>query len=213
MRDWKDALSLFVLVVGAALVLMAYPTLPAQVPVHFGLRGTANGWMPREMFVWLMPSFAALISLVVRFAWIFVPKGPKRDAARRTPGSTMGLILAAFITGVNMCILHVAREPNANVLGMLLVLLGLLWLALGGVMTKLSPNPINGIRTKWTLASEENWNRTHKIASVTFAVAGFGVLLCALLPSPVSFALALAAMLGSTLGPVVYSYALSRRGV
>jgi uncharacterized membrane protein len=80
-------------------------------------------------------------------------------------------------------------------------------------MTKLAPNPISGIRTKWALSSPENWRRTHRIAAVTLAVAGVVVLLAVTLPSPVAFAVALAAMLGSAFGPAVYSYMLAKRGV
>jgi len=69
--------------------------------------------------------------------------------------------------------------------------------------------PGAGVRTPWTLASEEVWLRTHRLAGRTFVLAGIAVVATAVfnVAAFVEFGmLALAAAI-----PVVYSYVLYRR--
>ena len=42
--------------------------------------------------------------------------------------------------------------------------LGALFVMLGLVMPRVRRNPWVGVRTPWTLASDENWARTHRFA-------------------------------------------------
>ena len=50
--------------------------------------------------------------------------------------------------------------------------MGAFLFALSFVMPRIRRNPVIGIRVAWTLASDENWARTHRFASYTFAAAG-----------------------------------------
>ena len=86
--------------------------------------------------------------------------------------------------------------------------MGTFWLALSLVVPRLRRNPFVGIRTPWTLASDENWARTHHFAGYTFAAGGVlatGAALGGVLP------LAIGAILASALVPAVYSFLLDRR--
>ena len=40
--------------------VMAYPTLPERVPVHFGITGKPNAWGPRG-FVFFLPAIAVAL--------------------------------------------------------------------------------------------------------------------------------------------------------
>jgi uncharacterized membrane protein len=76
-------------------------------------------------------------------------------------------------------------------------------------MGKITKNFFVGIRTPWTLASDEVWLRTHRLGGKLFVVAGGVVLVSALLgggPVPLLVAVAVAAGI-----PVVYSFVLYRR--
>ena len=50
--------------------------------------------------------------------------------------------------------------------------LGLLFLIMGNYMHKIKQNYSVGIKLPWTLNSEENWNRTHRVASWLFIMGG-----------------------------------------
>src|SRR5688500_13298164 len=70
-----------------------------------------------------------------------------------------------------------------------------------------------GIRTPWTLASEEVWIRTHRLGGKLMVAGGLFMVVAALLPIPTE-ALAgtiLAVILVAALVPILYSWLLWRR--
>jgi uncharacterized membrane protein len=86
---------------------------------------------------------------------------------------------------------------------------GLLLIVLGNFMSKFTRNFFIGIRTPWTLASEEVWFRTHRLGGRLFVVAGLILVLTGLLGGggvPVFVAAGIAAGI-----PWVYSYIVYRR--
>jgi uncharacterized membrane protein len=65
-----------------------------------------------------------------------------------------------------------------------------------------------GVRTPWTLSSDENWARTHRVAGYAFVPAGllavFGVLAGAAAAAPIL-------VIASAMIPAVYSFVLARQ--
>lgn len=55
-----DSLAIVVLIVGWWVAFGSYPRLPETIPVHFGLRGEADGWGRRWM-IFLMPIIGTVI--------------------------------------------------------------------------------------------------------------------------------------------------------
>ena len=91
--------------------------------------------------------------------------------------------------------------------------LGLMFLVIGNYMPKMKQNPTLGIRLPWTLANEENWNRTHRIGGKVWVAGGLVLLLVCLLPGAAMAAGMLAAILVLAVVPCVYSYWLYRKQV
>ena len=90
------------------------------------------------------------------------------------------------------------------------VLMGLLFVVIGNYLPKCKQNYTVGIKLPWTLASEENWNRTHRLAGriwvgggILMMLLGFVSFLWVMLSVPVMMALV----------PILYSYLLYRKGV
>ena len=51
-------------------------------------------------------------------------------------------------------------------------MLGLLFLIIGNYLPKARQNYTIGIKIPWTLANEENWNRTHRLAGYLWMICG-----------------------------------------
>jgi uncharacterized membrane protein len=70
-----------------------------------------------------------------------------------------------------------------------------------------------GLRTPWTLASEDVWIRTHRLAGKLMVLAGLAIIAGALLPLPpaVLVQAMLALVVVTAAVPIVYSYLLWRR--
>jgi uncharacterized membrane protein len=90
------------------------------------------------------------------------------------------------------------------------LLIGLLFIIIGNYLPKARQNYTIGIRIPWTLANEENWNRTHRLAGYLWMICGvLMILLCLtrLLPAPWTVGL----LLIMVLVPCGYSYWLHAR--
>ena len=74
---------------------------------------------------------------------------------------------------------------------------------LGNVLGKVRRNFFVGIRTPWTIASEQVWNATHRFAAKTFFAGGLLGLLAVILRAP--FWLPVTAILVAALIPAIYS--------
>lgn len=92
-------------------------------------------------------------------------------------------------------------------------LLGLMFIVLGNYMPKARQNNTFGIRIKWTLTNEENWNATHRFAGKLWVALGVVMLLSAFLPEMAFIILFVVATSVAVIASIVYSYAYSRRQI
>ncbi|HEY2509262.1 MAG TPA: SdpI family protein [Polyangiaceae bacterium] len=76
------------------------------------------------------------------------------------------------------------------------------------VLPRLRRNPLVGIRTAWTLTSDENWSRVHRLGSYVYAATGLACLACGLVGAT---AVGLVVLTTGALAPGVYSYVLASR--
>jgi uncharacterized membrane protein len=87
--------------------------------------------------------------------------------------------------------------------------IGVMVALLGNLFGKTTKNFFVGIRTPWTLASDEVWLRTHRLGGKLFVIAGSVVVAAALAGYGI---VALPIALGiAALVPTLYSYWLYRR--
>jgi uncharacterized membrane protein len=80
---------------------------------------------------------------------------------------------------------------------------------IGNYLGRVRKNFFIGIRTPWTLASDEVWNRTHRIGGRLFILSGVIIWIGAILRLPLTWTVGVA--VGLVLIPVVYSYFLYRK--
>jgi len=88
--------------------------------------------------------------------------------------------------------------------------LGIIFIFAGMMMRKAKRNFFIGIRTPWTLSSDQVWDETHRIGSVLFILSGILALAGALLVD-LAIWLVLTPVLGSTIFLLIYSYILYQR--
>lgn len=83
---------------------------------------------------------------------------------------------------------------------------GLLFLVVGNYMPKIRQNRTMGVRVKWALASEANWNATHRFAGKVWVAAGLLCMISALLPGKTMMVVFIASIVLASVAPCVYSY-------
>ena len=86
-----------------------------------------------------------------------------------------------------------------------------MFVVMGNYMPKVTRNRTMGIKIKWTLASDENWAATHRVAGRVWFFGGFVVMLGAFLPTNAMMIASLPAILLLVLIPRVYSYVFYKK--
>ena len=89
----------------------------------------------------------------------------------------------------------------------LFVLMGLFFAAMGNLMHSVKPNYFVGIRLPWTLSNDENWRKTHQLASKVWFVGGLVVAALGLiLPEKIAIFALFGIIIVICLIPIIYSY-------
>jgi uncharacterized membrane protein len=204
--DRLDLLALGLVAASAVATAAVYDRLPDPMPTHFDVHGVPNGWMPRADGAFLLPAAGLLVWGLVRFGGRLLP-GDWRERFEASPISAAGLLVGALLTAMQGLLIHAALQPVPRLSANLWWALGAFFMLLGLLIPRMRRNPWIGVRTPWTLASDENWARTHRFAGYTMTFGGAAAILAAMAGKPV---LGLASILAGALAPAVYSWRIAR---
>jgi uncharacterized membrane protein len=205
-----DMVSIGVIGLTSALTAAVYERLPERMATHFDLEGNANGWMPRAMGAWFAPVFALGLWAFVRFVPSILPKSDRKRLGE-TSAPLVAALTVFFMAAIHVLILYVAIVPGASLARAIWVVIGAFYVALGLVIPRIKRNPVMGVRTPWTLTSDENWARTQRVGGYSMVLGGLAAVVFGALGGTVGGAVALAAIFVSALVPVGYSLLLARR--
>ncbi|HVH46329.1 MAG TPA: SdpI family protein [Labilithrix sp.] len=206
--EQSDLVALSVIAGTAALTGALYARLPERIPRHFDIHGVADGWTSRSLGAWLLPLTAVGLWILLRPGALLLPSA-WRARMDQSPTAQVTALVAILMSSLQCVMLYSALQQPESVGTLHGLLLGAFWLGLGLILPRVRRNPWMGVRTPWTLSSDENWARTHRIAGYTFVIAGALAVLGTLITQ--SAALGIALILASGLIPVVYSFLLARR--
>lgn len=154
-----------------ALSMYFYPQMPEKVASHWNAQGQVDGYLSKFWGLFLLPFI--LTGLAVLF--VAVPKiDPLRANIEKFRGHYDGfvILLLIFMILVHLQVIlwNVGIKISPNVT--LPAGLGILFFYLGILCENTKRNWFIGIRTPWTLSSEEVWEKTHRIGSRLFKIAG-----------------------------------------
>lgn len=216
----KGELAFWIVLALAALVNFAtyialLPAMPDQLPSHWGVDGV-DDWNSKEASL----AMAALPAIILAVLFIVPRIDPKGRNFERFSG-----IYRTFVTVLTLFMMAISwagpltvwgyLSPDGAVLNTLLFgFFGLLFIGLGNYLPRIKPNYTFGIRTPWTLASEEVWRRTHRASGPMFVVAGIATFIAAFFASTapvVAIVVMLVTVLGATAFAGVYSYLAWRK--
>lgn len=200
---------------GIILIPMAYLAfvwgeLPERVPVHFDLKGEANGWAGKTALIGIVFFTTFALNLLL----LIIPHiDPKRKLEYMgSKYHQLRFILVTFMAAISIFIIYNALHPDTFQLNILFLLLGGLFAALGNYFQAVKPNYFIGIRTPWTLESEQVWRKTHRLGGILWIAGGLLMIVLALFPDSgmreVLFLIVVAIMV---LVPVVYSFVEFRK--
>lgn len=188
--------------------MLAYPDMADRVPTHWNAAGEVDGYSSRLKAAALGPSLALGVWIVM---WAIPKISPK---GFRTSGFTpvinlFQVVLVAFMAGIGGIIIAAGLGHSVSVEWLIPLGTGLLMIILGNYLNKVRKNFFVGIRTPWTLASDEVWARTHRLGGYLFVAAGALIAVSGLWSLGTTPIVVIAISAG--LIPVFYSFFLYRK--
>ena len=162
--------SALILALQFLLAFYLYPQMPEQMAIHWGLSGDANGYGSRLFGLFFIPS----ISLLVFPFMLALPRLDPSGGIERFRGGYEWFIFGFlfYMTYVYMLSLAWNLGWRFSFTRLLAPAVGLLFMGIGRLLRDARQNWFLGIRTPWTLSSEEIWDKTHDVGGKLFIVSG-----------------------------------------
>ncbi len=201
--------SKFVAVVAIVLLsfllsLYLYPQLPEKMATHWDEHGRVNGYSSKFWGAFLLPFTLVFLALLL----LFIPHiDPLRHNIEEFRDYYEGFLIVFFLfmLSIHIQVLLWNLGVKINPLYPMSIGGGFLFYYIGIMLEKARRNWFIGIRTPWTLSSDEVWDKTHKLGAYVFKLAGILAFLGILVPSFAIY-LILVPILGGSLYLILFSY-------
>lgn len=200
---FANIISLIGIVVLAAYVAWMYPSLPDPMPTHWNAAGEVDGWSSKPLGAAIIGGMALYSFLIFKIIPVISPRGFRTESFR----GTINILMTATVTFsciVGIGAIRGAMDDSINNSTFMSVAVGMLLMVMGNFLGKVRKNFFLGIRTPWTLASDEVWAKTHRLGGWCLVVSGLFMIVMAIVGGNILWALY--AMAAGGLIPVVYSY-------
>ena len=190
--------------------------LPARIPTHFGINGEADKFGEKNSIL-LAPVVITIVGILMYFIMRNIHKiDPKRKYSATTGAvlSKIAVVTVLFLCGASLMIFYWTLKGRVEGLQMLFCAMGLFFAYIGNLLHSIKPNYFAGFRVPWALENEENWRRTHQLASKIWFVGGILLAILALLLTiKIMIFVFFGLVLIMTIIPVVYSYSIYRQSL
>lgn len=208
-----DSIIFIIILLPFVYLAYVYNSLPAQVPTHFGISGQPDDYS-RKQSIWGICGFLAGVSILLFLLLRFLPNIDPKKAAK-TSGQIFNKIAVAVVmllSAINFLIINAAQTGAFKFHPVFPVLMGVFLSFMGNMMYSIKPNYFAGIRTPWTLESEETWRLTHRFGGRLWFFGGLGLaIVCLFVPQEASAYVLTGGILVLAVIPVVYSYIIYKK--
>jgi uncharacterized membrane protein len=161
----------FVMVLIQFLVaIYLFPSMPEKIVIHWNIHGEADGYGSKLMGLFLIP----VIELVLIPLFLVLP--------RIDPKASRNKLIRAYEWFIMIFTFYMAYVFGLSVawnLGyrfdlvrLLVPILGIMFIGIGDILSKVEMNWFMGIRTPWTLSSQQVWDDTHQLGGKLFKISG-----------------------------------------
>ena len=203
-----DLLSAGFVALSFLVALALYARLPDRVATHWNGRGVADGFLPKPWGALILPLVMASVWLLLWLIPRVSPRGYGLERSHRAYAIVQAAIMA-FLFVVTVMALLAATGAPVSIARVIPAAVGALFMVLGNFLPKFTRNFFVGVRTPWTLASDEVWLRTHRLAGALFVAAGLLIVSSSLIGAGM---IAILPAVGAVaLAPVIYSFVIYRR--
>ena len=187
--------------------ILFYDKMPAELPTHWNFQGQADDYSSKFDAMVLTHGFLVVMNI---FACFMLDNDPRNKKQKNFLMTLSKLAMPAIMIVVYTVTVMVGLGRDVNVSVIIPLFVGLLFIAIGNYLPKTKRNYTMGIKLPWTLNSDENWRRTHRLGGICFIIIGISLIVSVFLKSEIVFLVPL--ILGGII-PAFYSYYLYTKGI
>lgn len=198
---------IFSILLFAIVNLLFYKKMPETLPTHWGFNNKIDGYSSKFTTLITTPLLLIFLNIFSCFMLDNDPKNKDKNNFVITIGkATIPLVmLITFVISV-----FYGLGKKINVMVIISIFVGFLLILIGNYLPKTKRNYTVGIKLPWTLNSDENWNKTHRLAGYFFILGGIFFLLTPFIGN--EYLIFLTFMIIGII-PAIYSFYLYKNGV
>ena len=205
----KEILPISLILIAFLFGILMYSDLPQSMPSHWDAQGEVDSWSNKDFGVFFFPILTLGIYLLMTFLPLIDPLKKNYDKFK-APYFWLRVIFIIFFVLLYFYTLWAALGAKLNINYFILPAFSILFILIGLFLPKVKKNYFVGIRTPWTLHSEEVWDKTHQFSGKLFVIAGLAALIGVFF-TEYAFLIFITAILSSALTSVIYSYFIYRK--
>ena len=204
-------ITLALIAIALVFSLAIYSHLPSQTASHWDVNDQVNGSMPRFWGAFMMPLIA--VAMLGLFLLIPAIDPLKVNIAKfREIFNAFIVVIVVFMLYIHfLTLLWNLGYQDFRMGTAILPAMGLIFIFSGLLMRKAKRNFFIGIRTPWTLSSDNVWDQTHRVGSWLFIASGILAFAGMLVPGPTAFMFVLIPVIASAIFLIIYSYILYQK--
>lgn len=203
-KDWPVWL---IMLLPFVLTIYYWDQIPEKIAMHWNSAGEVDRWGEKGWEAFLLP----VISIGVYLLLIVVPY---IDPKRKTDNAQKALrafryLMPIFFSSLAVVVLFQWLGSDFDPTTLIYLAMGVFFMVIGNYMQTIKPNYFIGIRTPWTLESEDNWRKTHRLGGKLWVFAGIAILiLYFVLPQEFQIPAMLVLTIGSSIVAIGFSFYL-----
>jgi len=205
-----NVISLISMVLLGVYVAWIYPDLPDPMPTHWDAAGQVDDQTAKAIGAPLVAAIPMFIFIVFKLIPVLSPRGFRTESFTNVLNILM-MASVVFGCAIGIGVMRAARDSSGDITTLVLVAVGFLLIIMGNFLGKVRKNFFLGIRTPWTLASDEVWAKTHRLGGWCFVIAGIVMVIMGAAMPGAGMPWVITVVVAIAVIPVVYSYIAYRK--
>lgn len=193
--------------------LTAFFFMPDEVPVHFGINNEVDRWGSKYELL-ILPLIIIAIGILFFLVAKHLDKNEQYGSNNFNVCTTIGIAILVMFNVMTYYILYISfmgfqdLEPvQIDFFSLMAFLIGVVVIIVGNVVPKVKMNSLLGLRTKWSMSSEEAWKKSQRFSGYSAIVTGLiMIVLSFVLNGSTSLFVSVLLLLVMGIVDTVYSY-------
>ncbi len=201
-----------------SVTLISFFFMPDTVAVHFDMNNNADRWGSKYELL-ILPAIILLIGIVFLLVAKHLDKKEEHGNNNYNIFITTSIVILAIFNVLTYFTLYIAfmdiqgfDASNIDLFSLITLLFGFAFIIIGNVMPKAKMNHFLGLRTKWSMSSEDVWKKSQRFSGYSAIITGVVmVVVSVVINGPLCLFVFIALLLVMAIVDTVYSYIASKK--